>query len=206
MLSRLRFFVAGVCACALACGALYLLHSARSKREVDRPALVVQIREAARLETLDVTLYKRISFEPDPPPSNGFWTDVFNWAKFTVRPPRGKAIVFADVHLGFDLSRFEEAALKIQGTRAQVVLPPIQASVELKPAETEVIGSNLDSAQTAQLFELARSAFQREVLGDRKLRERARLSAERAIRALLLNVGIQDVVFVDAGHPLASSG
>ncbi len=42
-----------------------------------------------------------------------------------------------------------------------VRLPPLQVRIELKPAETEVIGSNLDAEETAKLFELARSAFER---------------------------------------------
>jgi len=202
----LRLFLAGAFTCAVAIGAIYVMRSGRPPRAVDRPALIVQIRDVVRLETLDVTLYKKISFEPDPPSSNGFWKDVINWATFTIRPSAGRAIVFADVHLGFDLSRFDESGLRIEGHRAEVALPPIQATVELKPAETEVIGSNLDSAQTAQLFELARSAFEREALGDRKLRERARRSAERAIRALLFDVGVTEVMFVDALRPVAGSG
>jgi len=38
--------------------------------------------------------------------------------------------------------------------------------VELRPAETEIIGSNLDSKETAELFERARTAFEREVAAD----------------------------------------
>ncbi len=202
----MRFFVAGVVACAVAFGVLYLMFSAKSPRRADRPALVVQMREVTRLEALDVSLYKKVSFEPDPPAAKGFWGDVINWAKFTVRPPVGRAIIFADVHLGFDLARFDESSLRILGRRAEVTLPPIQATVELKPGETEVIGSNLDSAQTAQLFELARAAFEREALGDRRLLERTRTSAERAIRALLLGLGFKEVVFVDAIQPIAGPG
>ena len=54
------------------------------------------------------------------------------------------------------------------------------------------------SAETAQLFELAKEAFAREVEADAKLRARARAAAERAIRGLLLSLGFREVRFVDA--------
>ncbi|RYY34246.1 MAG: hypothetical protein EOP59_16650, partial [Sphingomonadales bacterium] len=50
-----------------------------------------------------------------------------------------------------------------------------------------VIDSNLDSAQTAQLLEKARLAFEREVRQDRRLQQKARQSAERSLRGLLLD-------------------
>jgi hypothetical protein len=61
-----------------------------------------------------------------------------------------------------------------------------------------VLGSNLDSAETARLLELARAAFQREVEADRTLRDRARGAAERQIRGLLATLGFSEVHFVDA--------
>ncbi len=85
----------------------------------------------------------------------------------------------------------------MQGREVFLVLPPIRATVELRPGETEVIGSNLDSAETARLLELAKSAFEREVQADRALRDRARASAERQIRALLTTVGFAEVHFVE---------
>jgi len=87
-----------------------------------------------------------------------------------------------------------------------VVLPPVQVQVELKPAETEVIGSNLDSKETAQLFELARTAFEREVGADEKLKARARASAEQSLRALFIGLGFTEVAFVKELPPLASRG
>jgi len=147
------------------------------------------------LETLDVSVYKKVSFEPEPAPAGSFWADVLNWARYSLRPPRGKAIVFADVHLGFQFSKIDESNLRVAGSRIEVELPPLQAQVELKPGETEVIGSNLDSQQTAQLLELARVAFEREALADSKLRERARASAERSLRGLFLSLGFREVLF-----------
>jgi hypothetical protein len=102
------------------------------------------------------------------------------------------------VHLGVDLSKLDARRLHIQGSRVEVALPPLQAQVELRPGETEVISSNLDSAQTAQLLELARTAFEREVIADPALQAKARGSTERALTGLLLSLGFREVVFVDA--------
>lgn len=163
----------------------------------DPPALILQMREVVRLETLDVTLYKKISFEPDPEPADSFWGDVASWARFSLRPPRGKAIVFAVAHLGFDLSKLGPGSLRVEGDRVDLVLPPVVVEVSLKPADTEIIGSNLDSQETARLFELARNAFESEVRGDKALREKARASAERAMRSLFLSLGFREVRFLD---------
>lgn len=180
-----------------AAGAAFTFFYLRRARHLpDPPALVVQMREVARLETLDVSLYKKVSFEPDPEPASSLMGEVFNWAKFTLRPTRGKAIIFADVHIGLDLSKLDPSAVLVQGDRVEVVLPPLQTKVELKPRETEVIGSNLDSQQTAQLFEVAREAFEHEVTRDAALQERAKRSAERSLRALLLTLGFREVRFV----------
>jgi len=164
----------------------------------DPPAVAIRIREVARLETLDVTLYKKVTFAPEPEEAGSFWGDVAGWLRHTFHAPRGKAIVFADAHLGLDLSRLDAGSVRVSGREAWIVLPAIHATVELRPAETEVIGSNLDSAETARLLELAKVAFEREVAADRGLRERARASAENRIRALLATLGFAEVHFVDA--------
>jgi hypothetical protein len=164
----------------------------------DPPAVAVRIREVARLETLDVSLYKKVTFAPEPTPGDGLWADVAGWLRQTFRTPRGKAIVFADAHLGLDLSRLDASSVRVVGRDVWVVLPPVRVSVELRPGETEVIGSNLDSAETARLLELARAAFLREVAADRALQARARASAERQIAALLATLGFDAVHFVDA--------
>jgi hypothetical protein len=161
--------------------------------------VVERVREVARLETLDVSLYKKVSFAPEPYAADSFWGDVAGWLRHTFRAPRGKAIVFADAHLGLDLSHLGPDALVVRGRTVDVKLSPLRVDVELRPADTEIIGSNLDSAETARLFELARVAFENEVRADRALRARARGAAERAIRGLLLSVGFDEVRFVDAG-------
>lgn len=167
----------------------------------DPPAVVLQIREVAQLETLQVALYKKVSFAPDPTPADGFWGDVAGWLRHTFHEPRGKAIVFAHAKLGLDLSKLDARAVRVVGRAVEVALPPLRVEVVLEPGETEVIGSNLDSAETAHLFELARAAFEREVGADQALHARARASAERAIRGLLLSAGFEEVRFTKGEPP-----
>jgi len=172
----------------------------------DTPALVTRVREVARLETLEVSLYKKVEFSPEPAATDSLWKDVVNWARYSINTPRGRAIVFADVHLGYDFGRLDGSSLRVQGTRVDVALPPLEVKVELKPGETEVIGSNLDSAQTTLLLEKAREAFEREVKGDTHLRERARRSAENTLRVLFLSLGFREVNVVDRLPPPATAG
>jgi hypothetical protein len=197
----IRRLVVTVVLCAVACalGAAATLYYARFGRPrlPDSPALVVQMRDVARLETLDVTLYKKVSFDPDPEPSATLLGDALTWAKFTLRPPSGRAIVFADVHLGLDFSQLDVDHVSVRGDVVEIVLPPIRAQVELRPGETEVIGSNLDSQQTAQLLQVAKEAFEREALKDERLKARARASAERSIKGLVLSLGFREVRFVE---------
>jgi hypothetical protein len=164
----------------------------------DPPAVATQIREIARLETLEVALHKKISFSPDPAVADTLWGDVAGWLRHSFRAPRGKAIVFAVARLGLDLSKLDASSVRVQEREVFVVLPPLRAVVELRPGDTEIIGSNLDSAETARLFELAKTAFEREVEADRALQEKARASAERQIRALLVTLGFAAVHVVEA--------
>ncbi len=170
----------------------------RAPEPPDPPAIVTQIREIARLETLEVTLYKKVAFAPDPVAADSAWGDVAGWLRHTFAAPRGKAIVFAIARLGLDLSKLDASSVKVQDREVWVVLPPVRAVVELKPEDTEVVGSNLDSAETARLFDLAKVAFEREVAADALLRAKARASAERQVRALLVTLGFRAVHFVDA--------
>lgn len=192
---------------AMALGALAAYVVLRPQQPVlpDAPALALQVREVARLETLEVSLYKKVDFSPHPEASDSLWKDVLNWASYSLRMPRGRAIVFADVHLGYDIQRIGPASLHIAGTRVDVVLPPLDVRVELRPGETEVIDSNLDSQETAKLLELARKAFEREVKADQRLQDKARQSAERSLRALFLTLGFREVHFVDS-LPVSTAG
>jgi len=171
----------------------------------DTPAVVQRIREVARLETLDATLYKKIDFAPDPVAQDSIWGAVGQWARHALRPPRGKAIVFAEAHLSIDLRKLDERTLRAEGRRLLVALPAVETRIELRPGETEVIGSNLDSAETAQLLEHAKAAFRRAVDADAALRERARESARRALRVLVHQLGFTEVEFV-AELPRARPG
>ena len=199
--------IAVACLLAAALGAGAVWHfTHRPPPLPDAPALVLKVREVARLQTLDVSLYKKVAFAPDPRETGSVWGDLVQWASWSLRPPRGRAIVFAEAHLAVDLAKLDASSLRVSGRRIEVVLPKVQVQVELKPAETEVIGSNLDSKQTAQLFELARIAFGREVEADQLLKARARASAEQSLRALFLGLGFDEVAFVNELPPLAARG
>ena len=192
---------------AAALGALvaWVLLRPAAPKLPDSAVVVEQMREVARLETLDVALYKKVVFTPEPEATDALWKDVLLWASYTLKNPHGRAIVFADAHLGFDFQRFDASHLHATGTRVDVLLPPLEVRVALRPGETEIIDSNLDSAQTAQLLEKARLAFEREVRQDTRLQEKARQSAERSLRGLLLTLGFREVRFVDT-LPLGTAG
>jgi hypothetical protein len=179
-------------------GAGRFLVTSFERRPPDVASVITRMREVARLETLDVTLYKKIAFAPEPEISGELWKDVLAWARYSLRAPRGKAIVFAEAHLGLDLGKLGPDRLLVRGRSVFVSLPPVRATIELRPGETEIIESTLDAAQTAKLFELARAAFQREVEADDALRARARSAAERSLRGLLLELGFAEVSFVDS--------
>ena len=189
---------------AVALGAVGTFFALRPQPRVlpDPPALVLQMREVTRLETLDVSLYKKVTFSQEPTASDALWKDVINFAAYSLNKKEGRAIVFADVHLGYDFQRIDTSSLRVVGSQVDVVLPPLEIKVELKPGETEVIDSNLDSAQTALLLEQARLAFQKEVNFDQRLKDRARQSAERSLRALFLTLGFTEVRFVEKLSPV----
>ena len=184
----------GVAFAAGIVSALYL--SAHRERTPDVVTVVERMRDVARLETLDVNVYKKVGYAPEPLPTGNVWADVFLWAKSKLAPTRGRAIVFGTVHVGLDLSHLDVAALAVHGGQVEVVLPPLLTHAEVRPAETEVIQSNLDTAETGQLLELARMAFEADARADAGLQARARASAERALRGLLLSLGFRDVRFV----------
>jgi hypothetical protein len=163
----------------------------------DPPAVIEKVRQVARLETLEVQLYKKVTFAPEPTPGDSVWADLAGWVRHTLARPHGKAIVFAVAHVGLDVSRLGPEQVQVRGREVALVLPPLLTRVELRPGETEVIGSNLDSAETARLLELATVAFQREVEADRVLQGKARAAAEQALTALLLQVGVTRVEFVE---------
>jgi hypothetical protein len=197
MRSILKILLLGV---AIGVGAALALSfvTRRAPPVPDPPAVMEKVKDVARLETLEVTLYKKVTFAPEPETAGSVLGDMGGWLRFTFNAPRGKAIVFAKGRLGIDASQLDASRVRLEGRVATVALPPVSARVELLPGETEVMGSNLDTEQTARLFELAKLAFEKELAADAALRDRARGSAERSIRALLLTAGFTEVRFVDA--------
>ena len=186
---------------AAGAGAVLAAHAwvgARGPGQNDGPALVLRMREVARLTALDVELHQKVTFTPDPPPSRGLAHDVAAFLKDAVRPDEGTAIVFGTAHLGVDLARLDESAVHTHGDVVEIVLPPLVAHVEVLPEDTEIVRSNLDSAQTGALLEVARERMERAVEGDRALQERARAATKAALTALFQAAGFATVRFVDA--------
>lgn len=206
LMSRALGTIAAVAVIFLAVAAGVWLLRNREAPPADPAAVLEQVREVARLEAIQLSLHKKISFEPNPKEADSWWGDVSNWMRFTVQKPRGRAIVFAEVDLGVDLKQLGPSSLKVDGRRAEIVLPALQADVRLLPGETEIIDSNLDSEETAQLFEKAKEGFEREVMADRALQRRAREAHERALRGLLFTLGFREVVFVERIPPAPNAG
>jgi len=204
----LRTLLFGLFTClAGALAAAWFLELRGRQKLPDPPTIVEKVKEAARLETLDVTLYKTVSFAPDPERSTGSLArDVVSWAKFTLLPKEGKAIVFAVVHVGLDLERLDAQHLRVRGDSVEVALPPVVTAVELRPGDTVVVGSNLDSQQTMQLLELSKDLFGAQVRTDPGLQMKAKAANERAIRAMLITLGFRNVTFADAPPSAANPG
>ncbi|HEY1417079.1 MAG TPA: DUF4230 domain-containing protein, partial [Myxococcaceae bacterium] len=122
-----------------AIGVWALSHRPADSAVPPTPLVVDRIREVARLETLDLQVYKKISYAPEPAPTGALWSDVLAWAKSSLFPSHGRAIIFGTVHLGLDLSKLDARRVRIQGGRIEVALPPMHCQVELRPGETEII-------------------------------------------------------------------
>jgi hypothetical protein len=161
---------------------------------VDRlaaPSTVDRIHEIARLEVLEVTVHRKVTFAPGPEPHTTFLADVVAYARDTVAPRRGKAIVFADARFYVDLRK---ARIQANGEHVSVTLPEPEVQASLLPAETEIITSNLDSAQTAQLLDEAQGELRSSVASDAALRQKARDAAVRTVSGLVAALGFQDVL------------
>ena len=164
------------------------------QRSPDYPAILTQVRETMKLETLDITLYKRVDFRPERMTQDTALKEVYATMGQWLRPSRGRAIVFAKAHLSYDLSLLNEKSFRVLDRRVELALPPPQVRIEILPAELEVIDSNLDMLETGQLLEHVRNAMLVQLRNDLGLRKRARLSAEKALKALLYPLGFQEVV------------
>ena len=179
------------CLLAAALGALAVWHfTHRSPELPDPPALVLKVREVARLETLDVSLYKKLDFSPDPRPTGSTWGDVAQWATYSLRPPRGRAIIFADAHLSIDLRNL------VQDRVARVELDLLRVEI---PDEDDA--SSAPHAAERALPRGRAGELEGEVaataLGEATdLVIEARASAEQTLRSLFVGLGFTEVEFV----------
>jgi hypothetical protein len=198
----MRFFAQSIVflvAIAIAAAGGWWLASQNTRpRTPDAAALITQVRDTLKLDVLEVSLYKKVDFGPIRPLEDTWWKELAAWSLETLRRPRGRAIVFANAHLGYDLSRLDPKSIRVQGDRVIFALPALEVRVELLPAETEIIDSNLNTQESAELLEHARKAFLKQVQNDAGLRGRARRSAIRSLEAFLFPLGFRSVQIVDA--------
>jgi hypothetical protein len=205
-MKTIRVLVTGMLLGALALGvAWWKVRAAFTAAALpDPPALVEKVKEIARLETLEVHLSKTVGYVPDPPVGESFVGQVLTWVRTTVAPREGRALVYATVHVGIDVNRLDSQAIRRTGDVLELVLPNLVATVELEPERTEILRSNLDAAQTAELFAKAKRELGADVDLDRGLHERARAAAEASLRRFLLTAGFREVRFsptpTPAGH------
>jgi hypothetical protein len=161
------------------------------------PSVIEKVREVAVLEALTVQVYKKIDFVPDPKVSPDLLSEISAWVKRSIRQPRGRAIVFGEARFVFDLRKVGTDTAAVDHGQAQLVLPPYTVKVSLDPSATEFVGSNLDSAETAELLALAKDVMERDLAADAKLGAQARSAAEHALSDLLLRSGFLGVKFFD---------
>jgi hypothetical protein len=182
-------------AVTLVVGAATLLRFDRLVDAGRTPAVVERIREVARLEVLEVSVHRKVTFEPQPPAHATLMGDVWEWAREAVSPRRGRAVVFAEGRWFVDLRKLRAQDVRVEGDSVTLVMPEPEVEAVVMPGETEVIASNLDSAQTAALLEAAQGQLKEAVEQDPALRLRAREAAERSVAGLLKALGFKSVSF-----------
>lgn len=197
-MTRARLLALTLLAALAGAGIAWLALRPPAPPRPDAQTVLTQVREVARLETLELRLYKKLDFAPEPTESGSLWKDVAAWARYSISRPRGRVILFADAQVGLDLEALTPERIRVSGGTVELALPPLRTQVLLRPEETEVLDSNLDTEETAALFSLAKRAFEEEVANDPELQRKARGSAERALRGLLLSLGFREVRFVSA--------
>lgn len=195
---QVRTAVTLATAAGVAVTGAFLVHRAVKPVTPEPGALIERVKEVARLQTLEVRLSTTVAYEPDPKLAPTLPGQVLSWIVHNVQAKEGRAIVSGVARLSLDLSKLDEGAFRIDDDRLALVLPAVKTQVELDLERTQVVQSNLDSADTAQLFEKGRRSLAMQVERDKALQQRARDSAERALRALLTGVGFREVVFVDS--------
>lgn len=178
-------------------GAGYFLGS-RVGRSPPTPTVIERLRAVSRLQVLDVTVTKKVTLLPEPEEKATLTGAVVQWARYAVAPPAGTALVAAEAHFSIDLQRLQPGAVVVTGDRVEVTLPDPEVAVELAPAQTEVLQSNLDSQQTTALLAKAQTQLAASLQSDPRLMAKARQSAERALGSLVLALGFKEVRFTQA--------
>lgn len=161
-------------------------------------AIVERVKAVARLQTLEVHMSTTVTHEPDPKLAPTFTGQVLSWVAYHLRPKKGRALVSGVARLSLDLSQLDARAFRFQKDRVTLVLPEVQTSVELDLGRSEIIASNLDSAETAELFEKGRRLLAMQAENNESLQQQARTSAESALRSFLTQAGFREVVFVES--------
>ncbi|MBS1148385.1 MAG: hypothetical protein H6Q89_83 [Myxococcaceae bacterium] len=159
------------------------------------PTVVERLRAVSRLQVLDVSVTRKVTLQPDPVDQPTVTGALVQWARYAVAPPSGTALVTAEAHFAIDLSKLPPDAVSVQGERVELTLPEAEVSIELTPAQTEVVVSNLDSQQTTALLAKAQVELGQSLARDPRLREKARVAAERALGAVVLALGFKEVRF-----------
>lgn len=182
----------------VAAGALLFHQSVRVFSRPEPGALVEQVKEIARLQTLEVRLTTAVEHVPDPKLASTFTGQLLSWVTYNLRPKKGRALVSGVARLSFDFSQLDASAFRFDKKRVTLMLPPMRTTVDVDLERTQIIASNLNSARTSELFEKGRRSLQMQVEQNQTLQNQARQSARNALQALLTGAGFDEVVFVDS--------
>jgi hypothetical protein len=168
------------------------------------PIYIDALRDAAKLEGLEVEMHQLVTFEPDPPVPQTFGQTLAAWAKDIVDHEKGQALVFATARYMVDLGRLDDSSVEVRDRTVFVRLPPVAVTIDLKPEETVVLRSNLSPGGETALLASAKLKLESEARSNARLTARAQVSAERAIRDLILRLGYFAVNFGPPHVPSAS--
>lgn len=190
----------------VAAGAWFFQHSVRAFSHPEPGALVEQVKEVARLQTLEVRLATAVEHVPDPKLAPTFTGQVLSWAAYNLRAKKGRALVSGVARVSLDLSELDASAFHFDNDRVILVMPPMTTSVDIDLDRTEIVASNLNSSDTAELFEKGRRSLTMQVERNETLQQQARTAAQNALQKLLLSAGFREVVFVDSFDRFAVRG
>lgn len=167
------------------------------REQPDQAAVLRQVRQVARLTLLEVNLYRKIVFQPDPPAPDGMLHALWLFAANHLRTQSGKVIVFAQGSVGIDVSQLAIDGLHLsEDGSAEVALPPLWYELRILPGETEVIASNLTSEQTAALLAEAEKVMLHQLQTDTHLQQKANQAAQQWFSSWLARMGYTQVRFV----------